>query len=331
MNRKIFAAFVSSAVLLTGSAYAADFTDMPSDPAAAAAIEHAVDNGLLSGYEDNTVRPDANIRRSEMAVIISQACKVVKEADLSAFTDVSQNDWFYTAMARAKEMGAFSGDGDKMRPNDNISFQECFTVLSQVFRLLPEEAKSDSGTTAAYGKNVYDVSILNKFSDGVKVADWAKVFVAGVVDNGGWNGTDGKLTPEAYITRAQFAQVMDNLISSYIDKPGTYTELPEGNIMIRCDGVELKDATAKGDVYIGDSVSANGITVDNLTSEKRFVIRGCATPVVKNGELTYGEPGIKITGTFNKIQVIRPYIYLDMSGTKYNLVYGVRNSSLMIP
>lgn len=339
MNKKIFAAVLSSAMLFTGVAGAASFTDMPTEERAAQAIENAVKNGLLSGYEDNTVRPDANIRRCEMAVIISQACKVTDMSDLSAFSDVNTDDWFYNAMSKAKAMGAFSGDGDKMRPNDNISFQECFTVLSQVFHLLPageevsEVPENLPDGKAAYGKSIYDVSILDKFSDGKDVASWAKPFVAGVVVNGGWNGENGMLTPASYITRAQFAEVMDNLIQNYIDEPGTYSELPDGNTMIRCDGVVLKDATVKGDIYIGDNVSPNGLTVENLTSEKRFVIRGCSEPTKQaDGSYSYSdEAGIKISGKFNSIEIIRPYINLDMSETEYTWLYGVRNSLVLIP
>lgn len=339
MNKKIVAAVLSSAMLLTGVASAASFTDMPVDGRAAEAIENAVNNGLLSGYEDNTVRPDANIRRSEMAVIITQACKVASTADLSAFTDVNSSDWFYSAMSKAKAMGAFSGDGDRMRPNDNISFQECFTVLSQVFNLFPageevaEVPENLPSGKAAIGRTVYDVSILDKFADGGEVAAWAKPYVAGVVANGGWNGVNGMLTPNSYITRAQFAEVMDNLIQNYIDEPGTYSELPEGNTMIRCDGVVLKEAEAKGDIYIGDNVSANGITVKNLTSENRFVIRGCAEPVKDaDGNYTYAdESGIKISGKYNAIEVLRPYIYLDMSETECKSIYCVSNSLILIP
>lgn len=341
MNKIKFTALAVSAVLSFGTiASAASFTDMPSDAAAAAAIENAVKNGLLSGYkEDNTVRPDANIKRSEMAVIITKACMVEKEGNISAFIDVNKSDWFYSAMAKAYEMGAFSGDGDRMKPHDNITFQECFTVLSQVFDLLPEYTRPAAADIpnpipsdkVLSGSRLYDISVLNGFDDIGEVADWAKVFYAGIVANGGWSGVNNKLTPTAYITRAQFAQVMDNLIQNYIDTPAELTELPAGNTMIRCDGVTLKGLTTDGDIYIGDSVSANGITVEDITANGRFVIRGCATPVTgENGALTYGETGIKISGTFDAVRVIRPYINLDMSSAKYNSVYSAKDTNLAI-
>lgn len=341
MNKIKISALVMSALFTFGSiASAADFTDMPTDEVTALAIENAVKNGLLSGYEDNTVRPDANIRRSEMAVIITKACKVEKEGNLANFIDVSKEDWFYSAMAKAYEMGAFSGSGDRMNPNDNITFQECFTVLSQVFDLIPpytRPAKKDipdplPENNVVSGSRLYDISVLDSFADKDEVADWAKVFYAGIIVNGGWNGIDNMLTPKAYITRAQFATVMDNLIQNYIDEPTELTELPEGNTMIRCDDVVLKGIEADGDIYIGDSVSANGITVEDVNIKGRLVVRGCATPVKdENGELTYGETGITLTGHIDSVRVIRPYINLNMVGTTTKTpTYATHDTNLAI-
>lgn len=292
MNKiKLSAIIMSLAMTIAPIAQAATFTDMPSDPQAAVAIENAVKNGLIAGYEDGTVRPDNNIRRSEMAVIITQACKVTKEGDLSKFVDVKAGDWFYPAMAKAYEMGAFSGDDQKrMNPNNNITFQECFTVLSQVFDLVPayeyypDPSKIPSTLPAgmyATGKRVYDVSCLDAFSDKADVANWAIPYVAGVVHNGGWSGIDGKITPTAYITRAQFSVVMDNLIKNYIDTPGTYTaeNFPVGPTMIRCNDVVLDGVTTDHDIYIGDSVEFRKLTVNDIKANKRFVIRGIATPM----------------------------------------------------
>jgi len=316
MNKiKITALIMSLSMLMAPIAQAANFTDMPQDTQAATAIENAVKNGLISGYEDNTVRPDNNIRRSEMAVIITQACKVTKEGNISKFVDVKEGDWFYSAMAKAYEMGAFSGDDmNQMNPNNNITFQECFTVLSQVFDLIPEYQyypKPDEipevlpAGKLAIGKRVYDISCLDKFADKDQVAKWAIPYVTGVVHHGGWDGIDGNLTPTAYITRAQFSIVMDNLIKNYIDEPGTYTadNFPQGTTMIRCNDVVLDGIVADSDIYVGDSVEAGKITANNITSTKRFVVRGCATP-----EMDLNTPGIVVSGKVHSYRAIRPFI-----------------------
>lgn len=330
---------VTSTVISTDEASVAKFTDMPTDEVTAAAINNAVKNGLLSGYEDGTVRPDANIKRSEMAVIITNACKVEKEGNISRFGDVKETDWFYSAMAKAYEMGAFAGDGVNMNPNNNITFQECFTVLSEVFDLvapyqfldaIPETIPANKFLS---GRRLYDISCLNQFTDKADIAEWAIPYVAGVVSRGGFSGIDGKAMPKEYITRAQFATVMDNLIKTYIDKPGEYKELPVGNVMVRCNGAIFKDIEIKGDIYVGDSVSANEITIENVTAD-RLVVRGCAEPTEnKDGELTYNEAnvGITVSGTFNAVRVIRPYIHINTANAKYKqLPYSVPDTNFIM-
>lgn len=330
--------FALSAMLMAQPVFgAAAFTDMPTDPTASAAIENAVNNGILSGYEDNTVRPDDNIKRSEMAAIITRACKVEEEGDISKFTDVNTGDWFYSAIAKAYAMDALAGDGNNMNPNVNITFQECFTVLSRVFDLLPPYVVSSAmpdplpENTFFSGKRLYDISALAEFSDASDIADWAKVYVCGVVANGGWSGISGKLTPTAYITRGQFAIVMNNIIKNYIDEPDTYTELPEGSTMIRCDGVVLDGVTTDYDLYIGDSVSANGITINSLTANKRLVIRGCATPATdESGNKTFGNVGIAVAGHVQALRLIRPYINLDMLNSTYGTLYTVADTNISV-
>ena len=335
---RFVSAILAASVMLSATVFA-DFSDMPGDEGLKIAIENAVSNGLLSGYEDGTVRPDANITRAEMASIITRACGADKEADISAFSDVAADSWYYSAFAKAYSMGAFSGDDQKlMHPQNNITFQECFTILSQVFDLLPEytivrKSADDIPENTVYvgGKTprLYDVSVLNNYTDGAEVAAWAKVFVSGVVANGGWSGENGYLTPTAYITRGQFATVMNNLIQNYIDTPGTYTELPAGNTMIRCNDTVIDGANSASTLYIADCVRPLGIVFNNATID-RLVIRGCATEVGEDGNPVNADYGITPIGSFNAIRVIRPYIAADLSGCSYKGLYAAENTSVAL-
>lgn len=332
-KNKIFSVILAVSMLFS-LVVSADFSDMPENGELALAITNAVSNGILSGYEDGTVRPDANITRAEMASIITRACGASKEADISEFSDVAPDSWYYSAFSKAYSMGAFSGDDQKlMHPQNNITFQECFTILSQVFDLLPpytviRDVSSDfpentvlvpaSSSTPFSTSRLYDVSVLSGYQDGADVAGWAKVYVSGVVVNGGWNGENGLLTPAKYITRGQFATVMNNIIQNYIDEPGTYTELPEGNTMIRCNDAILDGLKTEYDIFVSDGVEQGRITINNV-SANRLVVRGCATPVDENGNLENENFGIEIKGSFGPIRIIRPYISADVSEAEFPL------------
>ena len=319
-------ALLAVCVFFTATAYA-DFSDMPHEGRAKTAILHAVSNGILSGYEDGTVRPDNYITRAEMASIITRALGAAQEGDISFFTDVSSDKWYYLPLSKAYAMGAFRGDGNyNMLPNNNITFQETFTVLSQVFDLLPPYTRTKEApnplpddkvyTPANY--RLYDVSALNERTDTAGVADWAKVFVAGLVASGSCN--DITIAPSEYITRAEFAIVMDNIIQNYIDTPGTYETLPEGNTIIRANGVFLSDVTTDSDIFIADGVSQNGIMLNNVKAN-RLVVRGCATPTDELGKRTNDDFGITISGTFDAIRIIRPNIVADLMPANYDKLY----------
>ena len=58
-------------------------------------------------------------------------------------------------------------------------------------------------------------------------------------------GSNGQLNPKQFITRAEFAQVMYNLIKNYVNESGTYTTDYKGNVMVNEPDVTLKNLTVK--------------------------------------------------------------------------------------
>ena len=76
MNKilKMCMPILTAAVITVGASanvFAADFIDMPTDPVMKQALENAVENKLLNGYENGEIRPDGNITRAEMSAIIT--------------------------------------------------------------------------------------------------------------------------------------------------------------------------------------------------------------------------------------------------------------------
>lgn len=243
-----------SATFLCSASFAADFVDMP-DGANGEIIMKAVENGLLTGFEDNTVRPDAEITRAQMAAIMARSLGAEKTADISAFSDVTEDKWYYNDMAKAVFMEAFKGDGEKLNPENGITRQEAFIVLSRIF-YLPEA----------------EISVLDKFSDGSDVSDWAKAEVSKVVEGGYVSGDT--LRPLDKMTRFEFAEVMDKLVSVYVTEETTFTKenLPEGNILIKTGNVKFSDVDVEANVFVGDGVKEE-ITFENCNT-KRIIVRG---------------------------------------------------------
>lgn len=124
-------------------------------------------------------------------------------------------------------------------------------------------------------------SSLNTYFDKNEVSDWAKEGVDSLLSAGYISGSDNKLNPKKYITRAEFAQVMDNLVKTYINKEGTYIRVNNGNVMVNVPNVKLKDVTINGDLIIGDGVGNGDITLFNVKVTGRILIRDIGAKIIE--------------------------------------------------
>ena len=233
-------AMALAAAMTVGSlpaVYAADksqIKDIP-DNWAKQAVESAVENDLMTGYE-GYVRPADDITRAEVSVIINKILASSNKADISSFSDVNSSDWFYDAMAKIVKTGILSGSGNQLMPNKEITRQEAFSLLARIFGI------TNGGESALEG-----------FADKDEVASWAKGALAAMVEAGYVSGNDGKLNPNDNITRAEFAQVLSNIGCKYVFESGEVSGDFDGNVFIGSNDVTLS-GTVKGNVILGDGV-----------------------------------------------------------------------------
>lgn len=263
------------AMLLSTNAFAAvpsDFSDFPTDWSAPA-MTHAVQNGLLNG-SDGKILPKGLLTRAQMATMVNRAFASSAKASLTSFTDMVPGVWHYDEMAKSVRMGVFQGADGKLSPNDPITREQAFAVLARAFGLADGKASS-----------------LDKFSDGAQVSSWARGAVAALVEQGYVTGANGALNPQSYITRAEFAQVMDALVAAYGDQD-LKDQTVEGNLILRSNNT-LENVTVKGDLILADGVSA--ASLKNVTVTGRLVVRG-------------GTDGVKLTKSTAKggIQLANP-------------------------
>ena len=246
------AAFATSAASTANST--ASFTDMPNDWSTTA-LKNAVANGLLNG-SNGKIMPKDSLTRAQMATVIVRAFGATVKGGLTGFSDVSSTDWFADSIAIAFKMGVIKGFDGEMNPNDFITRQEAFVILARALKLSSAE------------------TVNATFSDINEISSWAKGEVFALVNAGYVKGSGGKLNPKGLITRAEFAQIMDNTIKQYISVAGTYTSVSSGNVMVNVSGVTLKGLTVTGDLIVGDGVGDGELTLDSVNVSGRMVIRG---------------------------------------------------------
>lgn len=256
--------------MVAGAAGTTSFSDI-SGHWAEEALTHAVENGLLCGMEDGSLRPDDKLTRAQLAAIVVRAFAAEEKADLSAFADADKDAWYYEELSQAAAMGVLKGDGVGMRPEDNITRQEAFTVITRL--LLLKEGDGEN---------------LKTFGDHAQVADWAVGSVSALVEKGLVKGNDANLLkPTEGITRAEFATIFDRAISGYIR--GGNVEMTEVKNLAVTGAATLKGVKITGDLYIGEGVGTNAIILDGVTVEGNLIIRGGAKVILRNGAKIKGE------------------------------------------
>ncbi|MDF2820322.1 MAG: hypothetical protein K0R15_763 [Clostridiales bacterium] len=274
------------------------FTDLPNDWSTEA-IEHAIENGLLSG-DNGKIMPKENLTRAQLASVLVRAFGATKKGSLSAYVDVSNTDWYYDAMATAVQMELFEGSDGRLYPNRNITREEAFAVLSRAFKLT--------------GGSIHG---LNKFTDKDSISPWAVDGVASLISEGYISGTDGKINPKNFITRAEFAQIMYNIARNYIRNAGTYTSNYTKSVIINVANVTLKNLTIEGDLIIGDGVGDGEVILDGVTVTGRIIIRGGSKITILNNS------------NVNDVLVTAINTTLVVSGTVSNLVIDAMNATII--
>lgn len=295
----IVAGVMALGMSITG--FAAEFSDMPTEPVLRTALENAVENGILSGYDTGEIKPDGKITRAEMSTIITRAFGATKTADISEFKDVSPDEWYYEYLSKGVAMGAFSGDGKNLNPEDNITFQETFTVISRIFDLQEMDEKS-----------------IDHLADKDKIDDWAKEFVIKVFTGGYWGKDITELRPNDHITRGEFAVLMDRLVQVYITVPGEYDELADVNVLIKTGDVTFNEITHTKRIIIGDGVEGD-VTfkksdLNAITSRGGNVIP--AETIVTSLRLMVPGASAAIGST---VERVKKETYYGIKGTVFNL------------
>lgn len=254
MKKLILSIIVLVLLVMPISGWASDFADMPNDWSTEA-LEKAVENGLLKGT-DGKIMPNENLTRAQMAAVVNRSFGAYQEASLEDFKDVDPSQWYYSEMAKALNMKTFQGNNNMLNPNDSITREQAFAVMARALKVEPVMEKPEG------------------FVDLDQVSTWAKGEVYAMIEGGYIQGSNNMIHPQGYVTRAEFAKLMDNMIKGYISQAGEYTSLVDGNIMINVKDVILKDLTLKGDLIIGDGVGDGDLTLDKVEIGGRLVIRG---------------------------------------------------------
>ena len=165
----------------------------------------------IVGYEDGTVRPNANISRAEVAAIFFRLLKDdVRDDNLTAnsvFTDVAFGKWYNKSISTMAKIGIVKGrTADTFVPNAPITRAE-FAAICSRFDRSNVEIKSDFNDISGH---------------------WAEKEIRRAASLGWIQGyTDGSFKPDQNITRAEAASMINRMLHRL---PETVDDLLDGMI-----------------------------------------------------------------------------------------------------
>lgn len=165
----------------------------------------------IVGYEDGTVRPNANISRAEVAAIFFRLLKDdVRDDNLTAnsvFTDVAFGKWYNKSISTMAKIGIVKGrTANAFAPNAPITRAE-FAAICSRFDRSNVEIKSDFNDISGH---------------------WAENEIRRAASLGWIQGyTDGSFKPDQNITRAEAASMINRMLHRL---PETVEDLLDGMI-----------------------------------------------------------------------------------------------------
>ena len=155
VTRAEFVTFVDRAFNLTQTADIS-FKDVDKTDWFYTDIQKAKAANIVSGYEDNTFRPNNSITREETAAILTRLLKPqpVTQDALKAFKDSSQvSDWAKATVNTAVYYGLIKGYPDNtIEPNNPITRAETVVILNRALNLQQTPAPIPTPTSTTYDK-----------------------------------------------------------------------------------------------------------------------------------------------------------------------------------
>lgn len=190
----------------------------------------------LGGYGNGLFGPNDNMTRAQVAQMFYN---LLLEKDIpvtTSFSDVPADAWYAKAVNTLASLGIIKGIGnDQFAPNRTITRAE-FTVIAMRFA------------------NV-SATVTNPFSD-IASSDWYYTAVTSAVSYGWITGySDGTFKPQATITRAEVATIVNRMLARTADR-----NFVDGSAVTRFDDVP---ATYWAYYNIAEATTAHTHTIDN--------------------------------------------------------------------
>lgn len=285
MKNKIFMKILSFTVLLTmiftTAANAVTFNDI-SDHWAKDYIIKVANNGIVTGYDDGTFKPENSVTVLEALVMMSRLYDIdddIKDQIVDEYKPVLEDmsnaedySWAFESLSVDIELGIVSQSGLETMFKDKSIAQKAskeeICVLLTKAMMLSDEAKN---------LKVYTLP----FKDVASIATSARPYIYVMYDKSIVKGdTKENINPKDYITRAVMATMLDRAYE-YIDENDIEPELSTYDPTTEISGI-ITDVT-EGDVesYVYITNDNNDTTIVRVNSDTKIRLNDKSSVISK--------------------------------------------------
>lgn len=210
MNKKLITTITLSAILLApASIFAKDFTDVNKNDWFYSTVNELSDKGIITGYEDNTFKPQKSVTYSEFLTLLNNAIGTKQAPDYT-----NPTEWYKPTFDYLKNKGVIT---NIQNPNAEISRNEMAKYLSLGLEKLKNQKLNTTAPT-----NIKDfASIPNEYKDFV-----ASVVNANLIKGDEFQNFNGSKS----LTRAETAVIIKGLGGTTAPTPNKPDEKPVAQV-----------------------------------------------------------------------------------------------------
>ena len=264
MKRKITSLLIACSMLMpTVSMTASAMYEDTKGHWGETAITRWSEYGVVEGDENGMFNPDADMTRAQGAAILERLFMLNEEADISNFVDVNANDWHAKSIAKCVAAGIMNGVSDnKIDPNGTMTREQMFTMIGRAVGV----KEADSANIPAIDQNSISV--------------WAIGMINAMRNLGYIQGMeDGSVAPLMNINRASVMSLLNQTVTTYVNKSGTVTAVGTGITLVVADNVVIE---GDADTVV---IAGNGNSVEFAGSAKIVNVVGNGSKLDVSGEV----------------------------------------------
>ncbi len=204
------------------------------------ALLWAWDGGILTGYEDGTLRPDAPLSEAQVVTIVSRLLKPQGGEE-----NARSEDWFALDLARAEYLGLPAQNENPAGTHLPRSF--AFSMLAEAFGLLDLSSEAQAGFP---------------FTDCEDLSGEARQVLAALAYSGCIRGYEGLAYPDKALTRAEFVTILHRVIPEAMTGAELQEASPTGGVLVSGEDIVLKDKTFTRPLFFDCRVKS--LTLENV-------------------------------------------------------------------